>query len=378
MASINSSTKRLYARVRFIASAIISMLTFSLTGCYDSYNNAPYRVNTPIESRSISFENITGEKGKGGMAEREVLGVGRKGAPLKYIEPGETVVLCDIAGPAVIHHIWMTSDQDEQMPHDFVIRTWWDGQEHPSIEAPIGAFFGYMHGKLGAYQSAVHSVNPLYGMNIWLDMPFTRNAKFTITNEGKVKRVLFYNIDYTIGTKLPKDVGRLHILFRRENPTVLAQDFEILPKRTGMGRFMGCVLGVRSLNPGTWFGEGEFKVYLDGDKEFPTICGTGTEDYIGQSWGLQDVAYLYGGTSYQKDRHYTFYRWHIKDPLYWKKDVRITMQQIAWSKENNIHEVSDDWSCSSFWYEPIPSAPLPEMPDIAARKRDYPEKPQED
>jgi hypothetical protein len=334
-----------------------------------------YEVDAGVQSRSISFENPTGEKSKGGTA-ASTIGVGRKGLPSKTFEQGQTYTLCDIEGPGVIRHIWVTVEKSVETLQGIVVRGYWDGQEHPSIEAPLGAFFGIMHGRVGAYQSAAHSVNPSAGMNIWLEMPFSKRAKITLTNESTKSTPLFYYIDYTIGDKLPKKFGRLHVAYRRENPTTEKKDFEILPKRSGRGRFVGCVLGIRTLEE-NWWGEGEVKVYLDGDKEFPTICGTGTEDYVGQSWGLQDVAYMYGGTSLRDGKLNTIYRWHIKDPIYWSKDVRVTIQQIGWSDEVNkkassgLYERQDDWSCSSFWYEAVPSEALPKMPDYAARIKDY-------
>ena len=334
-----------------------------------------YELDVPVESRTISFENPAGEKGKGGTTPSKI-GVGRKGRPAREFSPGHSYTLCDIKGPGEIRHIWVTVRKSADTLQGIVVRAYWDGQKHPSIEAPLGAFFGIMHGKVGAHQSAVHSVNPEAGMNIWLAMPFAKQAKITLTNESRTSTSLFYYIDYTTGDKLPSKFGRLHVLYRRENPTTLKEDFEILPKRTGKGRFVGCVLGIRTLEE-NWWGEGEVKVFLDGDKEFPTICGTGTEDYIGQSWGTQNVAYLYGGTSLTEDKLNTIYRWHIKDPIYWKKDVRITIQQIGWSQQVNdktgsgLYERQDDWSCCAFWYEPVPSAPLPAMPDYAARIKDY-------
>ena len=252
-----------------------------------------YQIVAPIDSRTISFENPTGVKGKGGMASSKI-GVGRKGLPAKDFKSGQTYTLCDIKGPGIVRHIWITVSKGTETLQGIVVRAYWDGQDHPSIEAPLGAFFGIMHGKVGAYQSAAHSVNPEAGMNIWLEMPFKKRARFTLTNESNKSTPLFYYIDYTTGDKLPSKFGRLHVMYRRENPTTLKQDFEILPKRTGKGRFVGCVIGIRALEE-NWWGEGEVKVYLDGDKDFPTICGTGTEDYIGQSWGLQNVAYLIRG-----------------------------------------------------------------------------------
>ncbi len=345
--------------------------------CYSSHMDAPYIVDTPVESRSISFENVTGAKGQGGKAESR-LGVGRKGAPNKRIDPDRTITLCDIQGPGVIRHIWMTTNNKRQALLGQVIRAYWDNQKHPSIEAPIGNFFGLSHGLAGeqAYQSAAHSVNPNAGMNIWLPMPFAENARITITNESNRPCVLFYNIDYTTGEKLAEPFGRLHIIYRRENPTTQKEDFEILPKRRGIGRFAGCVLGIRTLGP-HWFGEGEFKVYLDGDKKFPTIVGTGTEDYIGQSWGLQNKTYLYGGTSLNgissgaANKLYSIYRWHLEDPVYWKKNVRITIQQIGYKRRVRLFERKDDWTTTTFWYEPVPSNRLPDLPDYESRIAGY-------
>ncbi|MHC4601770.1 MAG: glycoside hydrolase family 172 protein [Planctomycetota bacterium] len=358
------------------AAVLIALLTGTIVfvGCtansdYQSYVDAPYIVDVPIESRSIAFENPTGAKGQAAKAASN-LGVGRKGAPAKSIKPGETVTLCNIKGPGVIRHIWMTTHRRPDSLLGMVIRAYWDNQKHPSIEAPIGNFFGISHGgePRQAYQSAVHSVNPNAGMNIWLPMPFSKQARFTITNHSDKETVLFYNIDYTLADRLTEPFGRLHILYRRENPTTLKKDFVILPKRTGMGRFVGCVLGIRPLS-GDWWGEGEIKVYLDGDKQFPTIAGTGTEDYIGQSWGLQDKTYLYGGTSLNSKGLISIYRWHIKDPIYWKKDVRVTIQQIGW--KGGLYERQDDWSTTTFWYEPLPAAPLPPLPDYKTRIADY-------
>ena len=211
-------------------------------------------------------------------------------------------------------------------------------------------------------------------MNFWLPMPFKKKARITITNEGRLKHVFFYSLDYTLHDSLEEPFGRLHVLFRRENPTTLKKDFVILPQRTGMGRFMGCVLGIRPLDE-NWWGEGEVKMYLDGDTEFPTIVSTGTEDYIGQAWGIKRKAYLYGGAplSDRKNGFFSLYRWHIQDPVYWKKDIRVTVQQIGLYED--LIERQDDWSTSTFWYESVPSAPLPPMPSYDERAKDLIEPP---
>jgi hypothetical protein len=358
----------------------------------------PYKLGTNLKSRSISFENQTGEPGMGGQAASRHLGVGRKGFPAKGIAPGETVVLCDINSSGTIRHIWMTGTFTKQnhtpewernyLLRSTVIRAYWDGQEHPSIECPLGDFMGLAHGKVTSYESAVHSVGEHAAFNFWLPMPFESNAKITITNESDMPFTLFYQIDYTIGDEHPEEFGRLHTLFRRENPTVMKQDFELLPKRTGKGRFIGAVMGIRTLHPG-WWGEGEVKFYMDGDTDWPTICGTGAEDYVGLSYGIQQTTFSYLGANlvYKSDSAFTtlslktnemetmrrdyisMYRWHLPDPIYWEEECRVTIQQIGCC----LYERYDDWSTATFWYEPIPSAPLPTMPSKKERVADLSE-----
>ena len=357
-----------------------------------------FDLNATLKSRSISFENPTGDPGKGGKAASEI-GVGRKGAPNKMIRPGEEVQLCDIHHSGTIRHIWMTgefldfswlkkAEGRTRLLRSTVIRAYWDGQEHPSIEFPLGDFMGLAHSKVTSYQSAVHSIGESGALNFWLPMPFTSGARITLTNESEVAFHLFYQIDYTVNDPHAQDVGRLHVAFNRQNPTTMKTDFEILPKRTGKGRFIGAVLGIRTLYPG-WWGEGEVKFYMDGDTEFPTICGTGSEDYVGLSYGIQETTFMYHGCNlnYRSDstvryreydtgdlkemhRNYvSMYRWHIPDPIYWEKECRVTIQQIGCC----YYEREDDWSAAAFWYEPVPSEPLPEMPPAASRVMDLDE-----
>ena len=327
----------------------------------------PYQLDTGLVSRSISFENPTGAPGEGGRT-ASPLGLGRKGRPSQEIKPGQTVQLCDIEGPGTIRHIWLTTNQDPATLRGMVLRAWWEDQDHPSIECPVGDFFGTAHGKVMPYCSAVHSVGPSAGMNIWLPMPFTKRVKFAFTNETDKPAPLYYQITYTLGDKHAEDVGRLHTLFRRENPTSLRKDFELLPLRSQKGRYVGAVIGVRNLHPQQWWGEGEIKVYMDGDTDFPTICGTGSEDYVGLSWGVQQKPFLYNGCSLDEKNFVSMYRWHLADPIAWQKECRITIQQIAFNK--GLAETRDDWSCATFWYEPVPSAALPPMPDVKARSAD--------
>jgi len=354
-----------------------------------------FDLGTHLKSRSVSFENPTGEPGKGGMAASKDLGVGRKGAAANTIKPSQTMVLCDINNSGTIRHIWMTGTF---VKHDFrpeperntmlrstIIRAYWDGQEHPSIECPLGDFMGLAHAKVTSYESAVHSVGENAALNFWLPMPFASGAKITITNDSEMAFTLFYQIDYTIGDKHPDNFGRLHTCFRRENPTTIKKDFEIMPKRTGTGRFVGAVIGIRTIHP-LWWGEGEMKFYLDGDTEYPTICGTGSEDYVGLSYGIQQTTFDYLGANlvFKSDSVHTaldlknnkmdtmrteyisMYRWHIPDPIYWEKECRVTIQQIGCC----LFERDDDWSTATFWYEPVPSAPLPALVPLKGRIAD--------
>lgn len=223
---------------------------------------------------------------------------------------------------------------------------------------PIRSAFGRRNGR--AEHLAAHALRQTH--------------KITFVNEGQKAVPLFYQIDYTIGDEHPSGIGRLHVLFRRENPTTEKTDFELLPERTNKGRFIGSVIGIRNLHPDQWWGEGEVKVYMDGDTDFPTICGTGSEDYVGLAWGIQQTPFLYNGCSLNLKHEETgkvfvsMYRWHLPDPIAWQRQARITIQQIAWKQ--GLAETTDDWSAATFWYEPLPSAPLPKIPDLAARTAD--------
>ncbi|MBI1196956.1 MAG: DUF2961 domain-containing protein [Phenylobacterium sp.] len=347
-----------------------------------------YELTTPLETRSISFENPTGARGGGGRA-ASPLGVGRKGAPARFVAPGETVDLADIEGPGTIRHIWMTTSLTPEAMRGLVIRAWWEDQEHPSVEAPLGDFFGFAHGYTPPYESEIHSVGERNGLNIWLPMPFRKRARLTLSNELGKPTPLFYQIDYTLGDRHAADVGRLHALFRRENPTTPGRDFEILPQRRGQpGRYLGCVIGVRPLSP-DWWGEGEVKMFLDDDGDFPTIAGTGAEDYVGLSFCIQQTPFRLHGANWRErdDRidtgRVSMYRWHTLDPVFWRRELKVTVQQIGLAATSRppatfeayadlFRERADDWSACSFWYEATPSAPLPPFPPLADRIADLP------
>lgn len=340
-----------------------------------------------IESRSASFENPRGERGKAGSA-ASYLGPGRKGAAWKGIEAGETVVLAEADGPGMIRHIWMTLDLQPKFLRGCVIRAYWDGCDLPSVECPIGDFFGIAHGRTNHFFNAVQSMQEGSGLNCYFQMPFAKSMKLTFANESDENLgSLYYSVDYTLGDAFADDSMYFHCAFRRQNPTEMGRDFAILPGRTGNGRFLGCVIGVRTRSP-QWWGEGEFKVYLDGDKDLPTICGTGTEDYLGSAWGVGEHFALYAGCPYiAVDSHahwqslVSFYRFHIADPIYFSRGIRVEMQQMGggWIPDGtiNLYERSDDWSAAAFWYQ-ADLKPLPPMPEYAERVKDTDKRPFEE
>lgn len=332
-----------------------------------------------IESRSASFENPRGERGKGGSA-TSYLGPTRKGAAWKGVAAGETVVLAEVDGPGMIRHIWMTLDLNFTILRGCVIRAYWDGADKPAVECPVGDFFGIAHGRTNHFCNALQAMQEGSGLNCYFQMPFAKGARLTFTNEtNQHLGSLYYSVDYTIGDAVDSDTLYFHSCFQRENPTTMKRDFVILPQRHGRGRFLGCVIGVRTMSP-QWWGEGEFKVYLDGDTDLPTICGTGTEDYLGSAWGVGEHFALYAGCPYiamdpgnRWQQLISFYRFHVADPIFFSQDIRVDMQQIGggFIPEGRIdlYERSDDWSAASFWYQNA-GEPLPPMPSFEDRIKD--------
>jgi hypothetical protein len=327
----------------------------------------PYRIDKSVSTRWITFENPAGAPGMGGRSSSP-LGIGRKGAPARVIEAGETLQLCDVEGPGTVRHLWCTTTPTPIVLRSLVVRAWFDEQEHPTLECPLGDLMGFAHGKVMPYMSAAHSVGAKGAMNLWLPMPFLSRARVTLTNDGNEAVPFFFQMAVTLGDAHEKDVGRLHVCFRRENPTTLGRDFELLPMRQGAGRFIGAVVGVRALHD-FWWGEGEVKIYLDDDAAFPTLCGTGSEDWVGLSWEMQQTPFLHHGASLHQRGFTSMYRWHLLDPVVWQKEARATIQQIGW-KDGKLVETFDDWSCATFWYEPLPSRRLPPLPSWEERTAD--------
>lgn len=374
--------------IRFVS--VVSVLSAALlTGCtsggfgtvdgtFAAGQDLPL-IPAGVVSRAITAENLKGEPGQGGQAANDQLGPTRKGSPCFHnIENGKTVTLMDIDGCGVIRHIWITvSERDPAAMRNMIVRMYWDNSQTPSVEVPMGDFFGTAHGRTVNLSSAYISSPQGKGYNAWFPMPFNRHAKITVQNDlpdGRKIGQLFFQIDYELRDALPANTGLFHAQFRRQNPTVMKQDYVVLDGVEGPGMYFGTVIGVRALSP-NWWGEGEMKFFLDGDKEFPTICGTGSEDYFLAAYGMYEFQTLYHGCTlnlkndFFKNFLVSMYRWHGPDPIYFNKSLKATIQQIGWRKEG-LFERSDDWCSTAFWYQVKPIAKMPPFPDRGARTAD--------
>ncbi len=332
------------------------------------------------KTRSISAENFTGEKGKGGMAEPRPdsasrdLGRGWKCSPFIRIEPGETRLLADIKEPGAIQHIWVTPTGHWRFS---ILRIYWDGQERPSVECPIGDFFACGWGRYAQVSSLAVCVNPASGLNCYWEMPFRKSCKITVENIGFEAMTLFYQIDYTLA-EVPDDAAHFHAQFRRVNPLPYKEVHTILDGVKGQGQYVGTYMAW-GVNDCGWWGEGEIKFFLDGDDEFPTICGTGTEDYFCGSYdfnlgkergGYREFTTPYAGLPqvirpdglYDSQTRFGMYRWHIPDPIRFEQDLRVTIQALGWRSGGRYLPLQDDIASVAYWYQALPTAPFPELP----------------
>lgn len=345
---------------------------------------------TNAVSRSICPENPTGEPGKGGScplengtarnAARE-LGRGWKVNPYIYIEPGETVEIANINGPGMIQHIWMTPTGAWR---DVIIRFYWEGQAYPSVESPVGDFFAAGWERYSRLNSLAVCVNPGSAFNCYWQMPFCKNCRITLENIGETQVTYFYQIDYTL-TEIPEDCAYFHAQFRRVNPLPYKEVYTIIDGIEGRGQYVGTYMAWGVNNCG-WWGEGEIKFYLDDDEEFPTICGTGTEDYFCGSYNFEnrmtgqyeEFCSPYAGLHqvirpdgvYSSQTRFAMYRWHIVDPIRFQKRLKVTIQALGWRGNDpdtrRYLPLQDDIASVAFWYQELPSKPFPALPD-----RDY-------
>jgi hypothetical protein len=333
-------------------------------------------------TRSISAENPTGAKGQGGMATDGTgayaardLGRGWKISPSILIPPQQIVTLADIQEPGAIQHIWMTTYPAHW--RRLVLRAYWDGEEHSSIECPYGDFFANGWCERCNVNSLPVAVNPAGGMNAYWEMPFRQSARLTIENLGIEEVVLYYQIDYTL-TDVPDDVAYFHAHWRRSNPLGYKQVYTLLDGVKGKGHYVGTYLAWQTNNSG-WWGEGEIKFYLDGDNEFPTICGTGTEDYFGGAWNFEHPKGEYGvySTAFlglpqvikpdgvlRSQQRFGMYRWHIMDPIRFEEDLRVTIQALGWRSGGRYLPLQDDIASVALWYQREPHMPYVPLPDV--------------
>lgn len=339
------------------------------------------------KTRSISPENFTGEKGKGGMANptdkgkpntanaanpARDLGQGWKINPFVEIKPGQTFTLAEMDGPGAIQHIWMTPTGNWRFS---ILRIYWDGEKEPSVECPVGDFFGQGWNTYAQLTSLPVCVNPGSAFNCYWAMPFHKKCKITMENiNDKDAMSVYYQIDYTL-TEIPSDAAYFHAQFRRANP-VESSIYTIVEGIKGKGQFVGLYMAWGATNNG-WWGEGEIKFYIDGDSQFPTICGTGTEDYFCGSYNFdRDGKYKefctpYSGLhqvirpsgDYKVMMRFGLYRWHILDPIRFEKDLKITIQDLGWHHGGRYLAQHSDIASTCFWYQTDPHTSFPKLPE---------------
>lgn len=330
-------------------------------------------------SCSLSAENFRAEKGQGGMATaantlskgsancaRE-LGQGWKVSPCMEIASGQTATIMDNAGPGVIRHIWMTFDP--RWYRDLVLRIYWDGEDSPSVEAPVGDFFCNAWGRRQYILALPINVNPSGGMNCYFPMPFRSHARITVTNESPLDLAhFFYTINFTL-EEVSADSLYFHAQWRRTNPLAYGTDYTILENVRGQGQYVGTFMSWQQNNAG-WWGEGEIKMFIDGDGQYPSICGTGTEDYFGGAWnfGRESFSAPYlgfqqaVGRSEEVGARMTLYRFHVQDPIFFNSDLKITIQAIGWRSEGRYLPLQDDIASVAYWYQTLPHTPFPQLP----------------
>ena len=340
------------------------------------------------KTRSITAENVYGEKGRGGMAEvsdmpqAEVGKIGQKWdgpnrcardlgqtwkvRPCITIPAGDTTTIMDVDGPGCIQHVWITVNP--KCYRDLILRIYWDGEEMPSVETPLGDFFCNGFNTRVNVLALPINVNPSGGFNCYFPMPFREHAKITVQNRAPEDvGGFFYTINYAL-TEVGSDEAYFHARFRRTNPMSYKADYVIADGIRGKGHFVGTYMAWQQNNTG-WWGEGEIKFFMDGDTAFPTICGTGTEDYFGGAWGFGQtysapfLGYPLGDCEGKPGGRHGLYRFHIMDPIRFESDLKVTMQALGWRSEGRYLPLQDDISSVAYWYQAEPHHPFPEFPD---------------
>jgi hypothetical protein len=330
---------------------------------------------------SISAENPDGAKGNGARAtegamsqQARDLGPGWKMSPCIPLPARTETTIAEIAGSGAITHIWLTVN--EKWWRSLVLRAYWDDEETPSIEVPVGDFFCNGWGEHCQVSSTPIAVNPSGGFNSYWQMPFRVGARLTVENlTDEIVDELYYSVDF-VRTEVPSDVAYLHAQWRRSNPVPSGEVHTLLDGVRGQGQYVGTYLAWGCNNTG-WWGEGEVKFYLDGDDEYPTICGTGTEDYFGGAWAFVHPEGVYATFTTQylgmpqaiqpdgfmkNQQRFGLYRWHIADTIRFTTDLRVTVQALGWRNDGRFLLLQDDIASTSFWYQTEPHAPFPKLP----------------
>ena len=379
----------------------ISVVFAALTLHFYSFAQQPLKFNgldmslgnlsrlSDAKTHSISPENFTGEKGKGGMADpvkskgqRNVanaseqardLGQGWKVNPFIIINQGETITIAEMEGPGAIQHIWMTPTGNWQFS---VIRFYWDDEKEPSIEVPAGAFFGMAWNEYAPLNSLAVTVNPGSAFNCYWKMPFRKKCRITMENINTADAMrLYYQVDYTL-TDVGEDEGYFHAQYRRSKPNTTSLH-TIVDGIKGKGHFVGTYMAVGVNNNG-WWGEGEIKFFMDGDNDFATIVGTGTEDYFCGSYNFEnkktrkyeEFSTAYAGMHqvirpdglYTSQQRFGMYRWHILDPIRFDKDLKVNIQDLGWRHGGQYLPQQSDIITVAYWYQREPHARFPKLP----------------
>jgi len=331
---------------------------------------------TNAKTRSISAENPNGEKGAGAQAEPDehspgsMLGKGWKIRPCITLPANSNTTLAQIQGPGTIRHIWITVS--EVAYRNFILRMYWDDEPTPSVEVPLGDFFCCGHALRTKVNSIPIAVNPSGGFNSYWPMPFAKSARIEIENQWHQDiHGFFYQIDYELD-ELAEGLAYFHAQWRRAVTKIEHPEHVILEGVKGKGQYVGTYLAWTQLSNG-WWGEGEIKFFLDGDEEYPTICGTGTEDYFCGAWGFGDTystAFL-GYPLWVKNENevpkHGLYRWHILDPIRFETDIKVTIQALGWWPNGKYQPLQDDIASVAYWYQIEPHATFPEMLPVHLR-----------
>ena len=341
---------------------------------------------SPARTRSISAENPRGEKGRAAMSMEGTgahsarnIGEGWKVSPSVVVPAGTTYTVADIEGPGAIQSFWIGGS----LGRHILLRFYWDGQERPSVEAPITDFFAFFWpdqnqdsstGRFPTLQSLPVLVAPNRGYNCFWEMPFRQRCRITVENRSDQDAIVYYQVNYAL-TEVPEDAAYFHAQYRQARP-VEGGVYTLLDGVQGRGHYVGTALGVGINGHGGWWGEGEIKFYLDGDGAYPTICGTGTEDYFGGAydWDANGSYTTYSAPymgmyhviapdgRYNSQQRFSLYRWHIPDPIRFESDLKVTIQDLGWRGDRTYLPRKDDFFSMAYWYQTLPTASFPALP----------------